>query len=162
MVVTRLVLHVRDIRSAIGPSFGPKGPYKAIITMLVESCALYTVSAIPFLGSWVSHSSLSDVFISAVAGAQVSHRFRIFPCLFFPSDCAEQVIASFLIILRVANRSAFTARTTISRDISAIHFQGKSGGDVPDGCSGSMGVCEESPPAESRVEVEIDIEEVRR
>ena len=39
MIVIRLILHSRNVRNTIGPSAGAGGLYKAIVTMLVESCA---------------------------------------------------------------------------------------------------------------------------
>ena len=44
MIVVQLVLHGRNIRVATGSPVGIGGWYKAISTMLIESCALFAVS----------------------------------------------------------------------------------------------------------------------
>ena len=50
MIVIRLILHARSSRAAAG--IGDIGGFsKAIVTMLVESCALYAVSTLLVLGS---------------------------------------------------------------------------------------------------------------
>ena len=46
MIVIRLILHGRQIRTATGPAVGTSGLYKAVSTMLVESCALFAVSSL--------------------------------------------------------------------------------------------------------------------
>jgi hypothetical protein len=52
MIVTRLVLHSRNIRNAMGAPAGNSGLYKAVITMLIESCALYAVTLLLFIVPW--------------------------------------------------------------------------------------------------------------
>ena len=46
MIVIRLVLHGRSVRAATGSPAGISGLCKAISTMLIESCALFTVSSL--------------------------------------------------------------------------------------------------------------------
>ena len=46
MIVVRLVLHSRNVGTAMGSPRGFGGLYKTIITMLVESSALYAVSSV--------------------------------------------------------------------------------------------------------------------
>ena len=46
MIVIRLVLHGRNIRAATGSQVGISGLYKAISTMLIESCALFAMSSL--------------------------------------------------------------------------------------------------------------------
>ena len=83
----------------------------------------------------------------------------------------EQVIAPFLITLRVANRTALTSKSLVSADLSAIHFESR--GKVTDGdetlaygttvCTSSMDVNDqpETPsPDIGGVEVHTAIEEV--
>ena len=49
MIVIRLILHARDTRAVLGKT-GICGLYKTIVTMLVESCALYAVNSLLCLG----------------------------------------------------------------------------------------------------------------
>ena len=46
MIVIRLVLHGRNLRAATGSPVGISRLYKTISTMLIESCALFTVSSL--------------------------------------------------------------------------------------------------------------------
>lgn len=109
MIVTRLILHHKNIRDALGPLARTGGLYKTIVTILTESCALYAVTYLLFIGPWASASPVSNIF--------------------FPILAETQVIAPFLITLRVANQSALTNKTIVSGDIGSIHFrQGKSNG----------------------------------
>ena len=49
IIVIRLIVHARNTRAALGMA-GIGGLSKAIVTMLVESCALYAVISLLFLG----------------------------------------------------------------------------------------------------------------
>ena len=49
MIAGRLALHNRNMRNAIGASSGAGGLYKAIITMLVESSAVYAISCLLYM-----------------------------------------------------------------------------------------------------------------
>ena len=71
LIVTRLVLHNRNVRTAMGvpPGFG--GLYKAIVTMLVESSALYAVSSLLFVAPWGAGSHVADIFLPILAETQV-------------------------------------------------------------------------------------------
>jgi hypothetical protein len=71
MIVIRLVLHSRNIRNAMGTQDGASGVYKAIITVLVESSALYTVSFLLFIGPWSSTSYVEYIFFPPLAQVQV-------------------------------------------------------------------------------------------
>ena len=71
MIVIRLVLHSRNIRNAIGAPTGTTGLCKAVVTMLVESCALYAVNFLLFIGAWGAQSHVSDIFFPLLAVAQV-------------------------------------------------------------------------------------------
>ena len=53
MIVTRLVLHGRNIRTATGSQVGISGLYKTISTMLIESCALFAVSSLVVVAALV-------------------------------------------------------------------------------------------------------------
>lgn len=78
MIVARLILHRRNIQNAMGASARTTaGLYQAIVTVLIESCALYAVSFILFIGPWGSGSSAANIFFPIVAQTQV--------CAFFLS-----------------------------------------------------------------------------
>ena len=72
MIIARLVLHRRNIRSATGAQTGAgDGMYKAINTMFVESSALYAASFLPVIGLWVVNSPVINTFFPIIAGTQV-------------------------------------------------------------------------------------------
>ena len=71
MIVTRLVLHNREIRTAMGAPSGLTGLYKAIITMLIESSALYAVNSLLFVGPWGAKNHAADIFLPILAETQV-------------------------------------------------------------------------------------------
>ena len=70
MIIARVVLHMRNFKSAVGVSTGER-LYTVIVTMLVESCALYTVAHLLYLIPLAAHSYISNVFPTAFALAQV-------------------------------------------------------------------------------------------
>ena len=76
MIVARLVLHSREIRTALGAPSGLTGLYKAIITMLVESSALYAVNSLLFVGPWGAGSHAADIFLPILAETQVCTSVR--------------------------------------------------------------------------------------
>jgi len=118
MIVVRLVLHSRNIRSAMGTPVGVNGLYKAIVTMLIESSALYAVNSLLFIGPWGAGSHAADIFLPILA--------------------ETQVIAPFLIIQRVANQSALTSTTIASRSTASLNI-GSSRGKTTNG-SGTLAV----------------------
>ena len=71
MIVFRLVLHSRNIRDAMGVPGGLTGLYKAIVTMLIESSALYAVNSLLFIGPWGAGSHVADMFLPILAETQV-------------------------------------------------------------------------------------------
>jgi len=129
-IVARIVLHSREFRSAMGSLVKPNRVYKALATILVESCALYTVSYLLFLGPWASSSPVCDIF--------------------FPMLASNQVIAPFLVILRVANRSAMTSDTIASGTTGSVSFtsQGRS-------TDGSRTILDEYPMSPMKTNGEI-------
>ena len=72
MIATRLVLHGGNIRAAMGPP-GIGGLYKTIVTVLVESSALYAVSSLLVLAE--GGSRIAYIFLPILAETQV----RAFP-----------------------------------------------------------------------------------
>ena len=128
IIVGRLILHGRNIRRALGTPTRTSGLYGAVITILVESSAIYAVTSLLFIGPWIAKNRASDIFLPILAEVQVrsvslkrrdpwwhSHLITV----------NEQVIAPFLIVIRVADRRALTGTTTTSGNTSSTH-QGKS------------------------------------
>ena len=74
MIVIRLVLHTRNTRAAMGVT-GIGGLYKAVITMLIESCALDTASSLLVIGSSTVSTGLQGLFWPIFTEIQV----RAFP-----------------------------------------------------------------------------------
>ena len=77
MIITRLVLHNKNIRSALGAQDGISGLYKTIIAMLVESCALYAVSFLLLVGPWASQSIVQLITFQALPEVQVRTVFLL-------------------------------------------------------------------------------------
>ena len=75
MIVVRLVLHSRDIRTTLGAPGGVGGLYKAIAAMMIESSALYTVSSLLVLGPMAANDMAVNIFYPVLAETQV----RAFP-----------------------------------------------------------------------------------
>jgi len=59
MIVIRLVLHGRNICATTGSTAGISGLYKAVSTMLVESCALFAVSSLVVVAALVRTADYS-------------------------------------------------------------------------------------------------------
>ena len=71
MIIIRLILHRRNIRNAMGTPTGAGGLYNAVITMLIESSALYAVCALVFVGPWGAGGYVTDVFSPILGQTQV-------------------------------------------------------------------------------------------
>ena len=80
MIVARLVLLRRSIQNALNAPVRVGGLYNALVTMMIESCALYAVTFLLFIGSWAAGSSLMYVFFPVLSQTQVR---AVLP---FPSD----------------------------------------------------------------------------
>ena len=70
MIVIRLVLHARNTHTAMGIS-GIGGLCNAIITMLIESCAIYAVGSSLVIGSWAARNSVMNLFMGILPETQV-------------------------------------------------------------------------------------------
>ena len=70
MIVVRLILHRRNIQNAMGGSVGAGRLYGAIITILVESSALYAVSFLLFFVPAAANSWVQDAFWSSLINVQ--------------------------------------------------------------------------------------------
>ena len=152
MIVIRLVLRRRELRDAVGPLFAPNRLYKSIIAILVESCALYSISSILNIGPWCTNNPLQFAFFPILVQTQV----RLVSSFHTPlnssqprvgrafSDHSEgQVIAPLLIILRVADHSALTKDSTVSETVGSIHFRSRGA------LTGGAGTLSEGDPMSS-------------
>lgn len=79
LIVARLAMHSRNIRNAMGAPAGASGLYETIITVLVESCAIYAVTSLLFVVPWGAKSHVADIFLPILAEVQVRALFT--PCL---------------------------------------------------------------------------------
>jgi hypothetical protein len=75
MIVIRLVLHSRNIHAAMGAPSGIGGLRKSIVTMLIESCALYAEISLLVVGPLGAGSYTEHLFLPTLAETQV----RAFP-----------------------------------------------------------------------------------
>ena len=71
MISGRLILHSRNIRNALGAPAGVTGLCKAIVTTLIESCALYAVCSLLFIASWAAKNWVAYFFLPILAQIQV-------------------------------------------------------------------------------------------
>ena len=72
MIVLRLALHDRSVRAAMGTPGRIGGLYKAIVTMLIESCALYAVASLLVIGPANARDiSTAAIFLPILAQTQV-------------------------------------------------------------------------------------------
>ena len=71
MIVIRLVLHRRNIRNAMGAAASAGELYKATVTILVESSALFVIAFLLFLGTWAARSFVQYIFLQILGQIQV-------------------------------------------------------------------------------------------
>jgi hypothetical protein len=71
MITIRLALHSRNIRNAMGGPHSTGGLYSAVVTMLVESCALYATNSVLYIGPWGAGSHIADIFFPILSETQV-------------------------------------------------------------------------------------------
>ena len=77
MVISRLAWHTRNIRKAIGASDTVVGSYTTIVTMLVESYALYAVIFLLYMITFATNNSIDFVFGGFLGPAQVRAIFAL-------------------------------------------------------------------------------------
>ena len=76
MIVTRLILHRRNIQNAMGAAAGAGELYKTTVTILVESSALFFLSGLLYLGTWAAKSFIQYIFLQILAQTQVRTVFE--------------------------------------------------------------------------------------
>ena len=80
MIAVRLILHSRNTQVAMGAPAGVSGLYKNVITMLIESCALYAVNSLLFIIPWAAGGNwVAVVFLPLLGEIQVSLVFASSP-----------------------------------------------------------------------------------
>ena len=167
MIVTRLLMHIRDVRKNIGTSDGSVGLHSVaatIATMLIESYAIYAAMLLLYVVPVAVDPGVASIFAGAAAAIQVRVDFTSSPDALLPwtllsNHCSMQVIAPYLIIIRVANRRALTSKSIAGTGIGSMHFrsQGTVDGDgtladgdlvnsteVDAGASGELGAVDEN------------------
>lgn len=147
----------------MGTQDSASGVYDAIITVLVESSALYTVSFLLFIGPWGAKNYAEDIFFPPLAEIQVRA-----PCTFPDAPTVgtslsnyggTQAIAPFLIILRVAKRRALTSEAVASGNVGSMHFKGPGDSTGGDGTlSDGQPVGSTDPDKETAGELAIGVE----
>jgi len=71
MIIIRLVLHSRNVHAATGSPAGISGLYKTVVTMLIESSALYAVSSLLVIGPMAARGLAVNLFFPILAETQV-------------------------------------------------------------------------------------------
>ena len=88
MLITRLVLHSKNIRRAIGDQDGASGLYKGVVIMLVESGVLYAASFVIVAGPYWAHGPDYFQYVTPNILARVQVR-TAFP---LPSVTSDAII----------------------------------------------------------------------
>ena len=88
MIVIRPALHRKNIQNAMGPLYRTGGLYGAVVTMLVESCALYAVNSALYIGPWGAGSHVADIF-PILSETQVRDISLLYLC--HASQCRDAV-----------------------------------------------------------------------
>lgn len=144
MIITRLVLHGKNMQNAVGPGTNSTGVYKAIVSMFVESYALYAIAFIVCMGFRFTGNAYQLVFRPLLSKAQVRAIFdphattRAILGYCSLMIVIKQVIAPFLVTLRVANRRALTSTSIASGEVGSMRFGGQ-GESTADDCTISCG-----------------------
>lgn len=76
MIITKFVLRSGNIRNAMG---APIGLRTTVITVIVESSALYAATYLLFIGLWSANSPVTFVFTQVLVNVQVRAAFAS-PC----------------------------------------------------------------------------------
>ncbi|KAG6849968.1 hypothetical protein H0H93_003157 [Arthromyces matolae] len=114
LVVFRLLVAHRDVSTGLGPEH--TAPYISVITMIIESAAMYSVLGVLYIASFATHSNLSNLIF-----LDISH---------------VQGIAQLLIIIRVAEGRAIDGTIPKEVHVTSMQFRGtiaSQGEDETDG-----------------------------
>lgn len=76
MIIARLALHNRQLQDAVGPSLRRSdGFYDSVVSMLIESSALYAVTFVLFIIPWAINNPAEFIFYPFLAQTQVGAVF---------------------------------------------------------------------------------------
>lgn len=117
MIVSRLTWHSWTVWKAMGDASQVNGLYKTVITMIIESFALYTITYVAFLVLWGAMTNAPNLFAASLSSIQV--------------------IAPFLLVLRVANRTAMESSTMSPGTNPSVRFASRGKSTRSDQTSGS-------------------------
>ena len=120
MIVIRIILCARNTRTALGRS-GISRLFKAVVIMLIESCALYAVNSLLVIVPWGAENAIWNFFLPVLTETQVRAFHNSAPrtgCLI--RRRIGKVIAPLLIIHRVANKATSTSNSIVSGRISSF------------------------------------------
>lgn len=91
MIITKFVLRSGNIRNAMG---APIGLRTAVITVIVESSALYAATYLLFIGLWSANSPVTFVFTQVLVNVQVRAAFASPCCDAFSRHCCLIIVMS--------------------------------------------------------------------
>ena len=97
MIIARIMWHRRNTQNVVGTSAGVGGLYTTVITMLVESCALYTVASLLYLVPVAAGSEISIVFTWAVGSFQVRTVFALPLAYHYTESCITTMVSRSLL-----------------------------------------------------------------
>ena len=106
LIACRLLLHDYNFKKAVGSPSRLSSVYKSIVSILIESSALYAVVSICFIVPYAMSHHASAIFLAMLSRVQI--------------------IAPLLIIRRVANQQTIVASNTAtgkSAEHSTVRFQ---------------------------------------
>ena len=75
MIITRLVLHRRNFQNGLGTKDRGGGLHTALITIFIESYALYAITFLLYIPSWATTSWIAAILSKFVGPAQVRAAF---------------------------------------------------------------------------------------
>jgi len=104
LIAIRLLHHRRTVLRNLSAEYATE--YVTILTIIIESAALYSIFAIPFIVTYALNNPLNQVFLGFAQSAQQ--------------------ISTYLIIYRVSQGRAWSRKTsTESTKLSTMHFANK-------------------------------------
>ncbi|KAH9923181.1 uncharacterized protein BXZ73DRAFT_51093 [Epithele typhae] len=101
LITTRLLLFRREHAAALSSEHGSQ--YLSLATLVVESAALYSAFAVAFLVSYALNAPINQIWLGFAQAAQQ--------------------VATYLIIFRVADGTAWTTQTMRSATVTTIDFR---------------------------------------
>jgi len=119
LITGKLLVYRRRFKNASGAAHNPANFYTSLLTIFVESAALYSTFAICFLVSYAISNPLNQIFLGFTTAAQQ--------------------ISAYLIVYRLAAGTAWQKDTLEKKMASTIHFSDATS-RRPVGISASSGV----------------------